>query len=194
MKKILLSTVLSTLSLFAYDVGINTSYDYLNVNQTNSQNMILGEKPKNHGFGIEAYYSGQCLLTDNETIKNYVSIKHTDMSNTNKYELFAGINKEYPLNEEFTLYSGALIGYGFLKYDYNPLGSTDVVDESAGSFLYGVQLGTKYKIKEFDNLFLKVEARYIRSDYDANLEAAGVYSRLTHRDASSISIGLGYSF
>jgi len=192
MKKQLFSSMLLCSTLFGYDLGVNISYDNLSIDQTNSNNIILEENtPKSNGFGLEVYYRGDCLLSDNPTIKNYISIKQTHTSNTDTYSLFGGINKEYKHND-ITLYSGLLVGYGLLKYDYNPLKSSSSEDNTAGSFLYGLQLGAKKPI--YNNSYLQVEARYIRSDYDTNLESGGVTSKINHSDQSSILVGLGYTF
>ena len=192
MKQLLLSTMLLYSSVFAYDIGVNLSYNHLQIKQTNSDNIILGDNtPKSNGLGVEVYYRGDCLLIDDASIKNYFSLKQTHTSNTDTYALLGGINKEFQYNT-LTLYSGVLLGYGFLEYAYNPLSNSSVHDNRANSTLYGAQLGLKQPI--YKNSYLQIEARYIRSDYDANLESSGILSQITQKDQSSLSIGYGYSF
>jgi len=192
MKKILLSSILLASTAFAYDMGVNLGYSHFDISQSNSDNIILGKNtPSSTGYALEAFYSRDCLLVEDKSIKNYASINYAKHDDIAQYSFLAGLNKEYE-KEDYTLYAGVLVGYGVLHYSYNPLNTTDKVDKDAGSFLYGLQGGMKYSLK--NNYSLNLGIKHLIADYKTKLESNGATGNINHNNQSTFSIGLGYSF
>ena len=192
MKKTLLSTVLLGSSLLAIDIGINLGKSHFDITQSNSENIILGANtPKSNGNILEVYAINDCKFTDDKDIKNYISLVQNRSGDIDNTLVLAGLVQELE-GKEFKPYIGWLVGYGELKYNYNPLNSTATEDKKSSSMVAGLQAGAKYKID--DKLSLNINGKYLRAKYTTNLESSGTTGNIEHNALSSFSIGLIYSF
>lgn len=191
-KKILLSTVLIGSTVLASEIGINLGKSHFDITQSNGDNIILGDNtPKSNGTFSELYMMNKCQLINDNSIKNYASIAYNKSDRIKNYMVLAGLVKEYEA-KNYTPYAGVLVGYGQLKYEYNPLNSSTIDDRKASSFIAGFQGGAKYKIDK--NLFFNLNAKYLLSDYTTNLESSGVIGNIKHKALTTFSIGVAYKF
>ncbi|NOQ32233.1 MAG: hypothetical protein GQ570_14045 [Helicobacteraceae bacterium] len=186
--KIITATLLASTALLAVDVGLNISKGGYSTSSAYPSSII---KPDTDVTGYELFYSNDCLLVDRKSVKNYASLTINKTENTSETAFLAGLVEEYKVSSA-TLYAGALVGYGQLSYDYNPL-TTSLTDyRTTSSLLYGVTAGLKYPIAK--SFFLNVNAKYIWSNYNVDLRDGTSNGQIKHNNLYSLGLGVGYSF
>ena len=180
--KWLLLTTLSSLSMLYADdiaiesIGLNTGYSKIFY----SSEHLDVTKPTTNLYNIELYTIIENIF-DTDTIRttlNYIHNKSNDLSDNN---FLVGLNR-YDEFDNFTFYSGFLLGYSQLKYQK---------EYSVSGLTAGVQIGTEFSFT--DRWKLNINAKYLVSNYTLNL-APEHTAKFTHTGTLSTSIGLKYLF
>jgi len=188
MKKTVSSLLLASTALLAADVGINASKGAYTITESYPTAIV---KPNTDVSGAELFLTNDALFIERESLKNYSSFTFNKTANTSELSLLVGLVEEYKVSSA-TLYAGALVGYGQLSYDFNPLGTSLVQNKTTTSALYGVTAGAKYSITE--NFFVNVNLKYMRNNYEVALQEGTTTGNIKHESLYSAGLGFGYSF
>ncbi|NOQ32236.1 MAG: hypothetical protein GQ570_14060 [Helicobacteraceae bacterium] len=188
MKKIITATLLTTTALLAADVGLNISKGGYSTSSAYPTAIV---KPDTDVTGYELFYSNDCILIDRPSVKNYASITLNKTENTSEIAVVIGLVEEYKVSKA-TLAAGALVGYGQLSYDYNPLTTSLTDSRTTSSALYGFTATAKYPI--VNNFFLNVNAKYLWSNYEVDLKDGANTGQIKHNNLYTLGLGVGYSF
>jgi len=199
MKKIkyIIPSLVVLSSLVSADVSVDSlgahlGYSNFKTTQTNMQGSITLAKQPDEGYLYGELYILLNGAFEDKSIKptlNYMISKNSDFLNNT---LMAGVNK-YHYFESFDVYYGALLGYGFQNWDYNPINNTKDNKNKATSFVGAVQLGVEYPVTK--KLFLDFNAKLYKHNYETRLEpSSGVKADINHPSSYSLAIGLRYAF
>jgi hypothetical protein len=193
--KLTLLSVLATSSLYASDLnieslGINIGMSNSNYSQKDHQGSItLGNTPDEQFSSYEIY---TLLNKDILGMKPYISYTYSINDDLKHQYILVGLNKYYT-HDKIDLYAGILLGYGELKYRYNPLNNAQNTNIDANSIVAGLQLGAQYPIT--NKYSVTLNTKYLVHDYQTQLKpSSSSHSTLEHKSTSVISVGLNYSF
>lgn len=198
-KQVLFSTILAG-SLFASDplvdaIGINLGLSHISNNHENHNgSIILGNTPDQTLNTYELYTTLKPLsdICKKYKMKPYISYTYSNNTELKHQYLLVGINKYYNHNS-YELYAGGLIGYGELKYRYNPLNNSKSNDYTASEPIIGLQTGLNYPINQNIDLVVNVKALY--HNYDTYLNPNNTATaNLEHKYTTSASVGIGWKF
>ncbi|MEA3228257.1 MAG: hypothetical protein U9P38_04205, partial [Campylobacterota bacterium] len=161
-------------------IGINTGYSKL---YYTSENMDV-DKPKTNLYNIELYTVVHNIF-DNNTLKatfNYIYTQNDDIK-TNSF--LGGLNR-YDNFDNFTLYSGLLVGYSQLDWNH----TTTKEYESKG-FIGGIQAGLEFSLT--NSWKFNINTKYLLNNHTIDLSPQ--YSaKLTHTGSFLLAFGVKYLF
>lgn len=161
-------------------IGINTGYSKL---YYTSENMDV-DKPKTNLYNIELYTVVHNIF-DNNTLKatfNYIYTQNDDIK-TNSF--LGGLNR-YDNFDNFTLYSGLLVGYSQLDWNH----TTTKEYESKG-FIGGIQAGLEFSLT--NSWKFNINTKYLLNNHTIDLSPQ--YSaKLTHTGSFLLAFGVQYLF
>ena len=193
MKKIITLTLLTSSLLFSSSlesIGLNIgslNSDYKQKNHTGS--ITLGNTPdeKLNAFEIFTNYKDKIY-----GMKPYLSYTYSSNTQLKHQFVLTGLNKYYS-HDKLDLYAGVLVGYGELKWRYNPLNNSKDNNVDANSLIGGVQLGATYPFN--GNISMGVNTKYLLHDYETKLAPNNsASSTLEHKDTTSFSLSIQYRF
>ncbi|MEA3354287.1 MAG: hypothetical protein U9Q33_10780 [Campylobacterota bacterium] len=196
-KLVVLSSIISTF-LFASDnnssnsivvdsIGLNLGKLYSDHSQKNHNGIItVTHHPYKNHTGAEIYLTLNGVF-DEDDLKPYFSISHSNNDDMTHDCILAGVNKYYK-HDHFDIYAGVLGGYGQLDWGYDPINGTKDNNYDANSFIIGLQGGVEYPID--DTLSLGVNAKYLLHDYETQLEPSNSFNATVTHD-KTIFLGLG---
>ena len=196
MKKLLTISLLTSSLMFASEVsidsvGLNIGKANSDYSQRNSSGSItLGNNPDKTFNTFELFSTLTGL--EKYDMKPYISYTYSSNEELKHQYLLLGLNKYYKI-KKVDFYAGILLGYGELKYKYNPLNNTKENDFNSSSIIGGIQAGIEYPFN--NNLSLNINTKYLGHNYETILAPNSTTSaELKHHSTSSLSIGLKYSF
>jgi len=194
---ILPSLLLSTLTVAndnIYDnsigfdaVGANIGYAHMYYDQSGSS---VTHQPSADFLNFEIYTHLKNVFED-RSIKptiNYVLNTNSDMSNDT---FLVGVNK-FHYFDKFDAYYGALIGYGGLKWKYDPLVSSISNDLSSTSIVGGLQGGLEFPMT--NSLSFNLNSKYLLHDYVMQVSTPSQSAKFTHNATFSLALGLKWTF
>lgn len=185
----LFSTLAIADGLGINSLGVNLGYGYTPYGLSGNINAI--EKPKEDTLNIELYAVFDETF-DDKTIKPTLSYIYNVNQDISMHTLLGGVNK-YFLFDDYSLYTGGLLGIGSIDWKYKPVKNTFDNDLSAMSYVAGVQFG--YETSLDNDLLFTINTKYLRHDYDMDINLTPLYkSTFTHKNTLSISFGLRWFF
>lgn len=195
----LLTAFLGSSSLYASEIsfdtlGVNLGKSHFSYKQEdNNGAIILGNEPDKSFNSIELFTTVKGLCT-NDSRKPYISYTYSKNDDLKHQYLLVGLNQYYsPASTKLSLYAGPLVGYGRLTWRYDPLNSSQNEKKNADSFLGGVQAGVSYPITR--SFSLGLNGKYLFTGYKTELDpSSSVSSTIKHKQLSTVSLSLGYSF
>lgn len=186
--KALLITILLSLNLYSSDcfVDISTGYSnspYVKKDITGSININdLDENGYLYDLAVGYRINDKLFST-----LNYQYSKFDDIDYDNFY-----ITLNYQFESSLKPYVGLLVGKSFLHWNKDPLNSSQNIDWTSGSFMYGLQVGLEYKINE--NLTFIPRVLHSRTDHGTNLISAPAQSYIEHDSKTQVLFGLRSGF
>ena len=178
-------------------IGLNIGKAYSSSDKKDKAGSItLGNTPDESFNSFELYTTLDPIteLCKKNDIKPYLSFTYSDNDELKHSYLLFGINKYYtPVNSKFKLYAGALLGYGQMDWEYDPLNTSKVKNMDADSLIAGIQGGISYPLSS--KISLSLNTKYLLHDYKTDLDpSTGVSSDIEHKGTALISLGVSYSF
>lgn len=195
-KTLALSTILAGYLLanetLIHSIGVNLGVSATPYEQTNHNGSItLGSIPDETFTSYEVYTTFNPLssLCKEMNMKPTVSYSYSVNSHLKHQYILAGFNKYYRNNS----YAGILLGYGELKYKYNPLNNSKNNDYATTSAVIGIQTGYDYPLSSSLSLGVNLKALY--HNYDAFLNPNNTATaNLEHDYTLKVSVGIGWRF
>jgi hypothetical protein len=168
-------------------VGLSKLYD----KKTNIIFPYTEPKERFDAYELFTTFNGIC---DDENTKPYLSYTYTTNSDFKEQHLLVGINRYFQTPHDAELYAGVVVGYGELKWKYNPIGSQDN-DFTATSWMGGVQAGLEYAIT--DSFALHLNTKALMHNYEAILDPNtqdNSFGTLEHQYSVSGFVGVVVKF
>ncbi len=189
---LLLSSCIHAESISIDSIGLNIGQSSTNITQNDyAGSVVLGHEPDDTYTQVELFANVNGIM-ENSSIKPTVQISYAENDDFTNLSLMVGLNQYFDY-DSYTLYVGALVGVGKLKWQYNPLVSTDTEEYSAYSPVGAVQVGAEYKITE--TILLGANAKYSVYGYETSLKTnSETYTEIRHSNSPSVSISLRYLF
>lgn len=196
MKKILVSSILTSSLLLASDfsidsIGLNLGKSNSDYTQTNhSGAIILGNTPKESFNSYELFAT---LKSEIYGMKPYISYTHSFNAEMKQKYVLVGLNKYYKL-KSFTPYAGVVLGYGQLDWRYDPLNTSKNINNDANSLIGGLQAGMNYSLTS--KLSLGLSGKYLFHNYETKLDPSTdpTNSTIEHKKTSVLALNIRYSF
>ena len=125
-------------------------------------------------------------------VKPYMSYTHSNNGDIKNQYVLIGLNKYYSYKRT-DLYAGLLLGYGELKWKYNPLNNSKDNDFTTTSLIGGLQLGLKYPITQ--HVSVNLNTKFLIHDYKTKFNPNNqAILEIIHDFSSHIGFGLVYKF
>ena len=202
MRKLLLLATLTGSLLFGNDIsidtiGLNLGKAYLDYDKKDTQGSItLGNTPDKSFNSFELYTTLKPVtkICEEYNMKPYLSYTYSSNTDLKHQYILLGVNKYYtPKGTKALVYAGGLLGYGELKWNYDPLNTSKSINVDANSFMAGIQGGISYPVSS--KISLSLNGKYLVHDYKTGLDpSAGASSEISHKGTAVVSFGIGYSF
>lgn len=188
-KKILASILLTT-SLYSMEmsnIGVNVLSTYMDYTKRDKTGSIsLGDKPNKELVSFEFFTVLDSLKY--EDLKPEISYIYSNNSKFVNHLFLLGYNKYFKLIKSSQLYAGVLLGYGELRWHYDPFTNSSSKNVDSDSIVGGIQLGIDMPINQM--VSLNINGKYLSSKYETSLSSGNAYSTITHNLTTSLGVGL----
>ncbi len=171
-----------------YFIGVNAGASNVN----NEQDIISGsivldhdiaDRGVNYGAELGYYIDKNIFMT-----LNYQLISLDDINLNN---IYATLNYEFLRDEILSPYMGIIAGYSLLDWSTYPIASIEK-DETSGSLMTGVQIGTNIMVSSSINLFASYQ--FWMMDHKTKLENSQGQTQIYHDFVNNITLGIRYKF
>ena len=126
----------------------------------------------------------------NQNIFSTLNYQYSKLDEIDFDDYYVTLN--YQFNHDLKPYLGVLLGRSYLHWNKDPLNSSQNIDNTSGSSLYGIQAGMEYKIN--DNISFIPKIMYSRTNHGTNLVSAPAKSYIEHNSKTQILLGFRYAF
>jgi len=124
-------------------------------------------------------------------MKPYLSYTNASNDDLKHQYILAGLTKYYPY-KKVNFYAGVLGGYGQMKWEYNPISSSDNKYDATAA-IFGLQGGVEYSFSK--NLAFNLNGKSLYHDYTTHLKPNNTASvDIEHKNTISFGMGLRYMF
>ena len=125
----------------------------------------------------------------NDKVFSTLNYQYSKLNEIDFDEYYVTLN--YQFDYKLNPYIGILVGKSILHWNEDPLNSSQIKDNTSGSFMYGIQTGLEYEIS--DNISFIPKLMYTRTDHGTNL-ISSAQSYIEHDDHVKLLFGFRYSF
>ena len=192
MKKILISTVASTLLVTSLNANMFTSiqYGFTHINndkKDTSGTVTLAEEQDSSSESINLEFGYEYSKNIDLSV-NYQLISSDDVDLNNIY-----LQSKYKFeNKNFTPYVGAILGYSQLDWNKTPINTANN-DTKSSAYIVGANAGILYPMSTSTDLVLNYTIAYM--GHKAELSTSSSNSAdLRHDLLNSVSFGIRFNF
>jgi opacity protein-like surface antigen len=175
----------------SYILGLHLGQGYTPYEQVEHQGSTILENEPGETFNLaELSFEVEKFLPYG--MRPYVSLSYSQNSELTHYYGLVGVHKYFSIDDLKT-YLGLQVGYGQLKWEYDPLESSKEVTSNTSSYITSLNAGLEYGLGS--SWLLHTGIKFLYHVYETELEPTTTQkSTIENKYTVSATLGLKYRF